>query len=78
MYLKWGELHSLSFIRDGANFCLGLSLIFSSISPSPVPYSPLIFQVNLDRLLLGRASKLLYRSRKLRILEVYQKIAFNL
>ena len=42
-------LHSISFIRDGANFCLGLSLIFSSIFPSPVPYSSLIFWVNLDR-----------------------------
>ena len=42
-------VHSISFIRDGVNFCLGLSLIFSNIFPSPVPYSSLIFQVNLDR-----------------------------
>ena len=30
-------------------FYKGLSLIFSSIFPSPVPYSSLIFWVNLDR-----------------------------
>ena len=42
-------IHSVSFIRDGANFYLGLSLIFSSIFPCPVPYSSLIFWVNLDR-----------------------------
>ena len=30
-------------------FYKGLSLIFSSIFPSPVPYSSLIFRVNLDR-----------------------------
>ena len=42
-------VHSISFIRDGVNICQGLSLIFSSIFPSPVPYSSLIFQVNLDR-----------------------------
>ena len=43
-------IHSLCFIRDDVNFCLGPSLIFSNIFPSPVPYSSLIFQVNLDRL----------------------------
>ena len=36
------------------NFCLGLSLIFSNIFPSPVPYSSLIFQANLDRRLTGK------------------------
>ena len=41
-------LHSTSYKRR-CEFCLGLSLIFSDIFPSPVPYSSLIFQVNLDR-----------------------------
>ena len=47
--MRQEKVHSVSFIWDGANFCLGLSLIFSSIFPSPVPYSSLIFWVNLDR-----------------------------
>ena len=42
-------VHLICFIRDDVNFCLGLSLIFSNIFPSPVPYSSLIFQANLDR-----------------------------
>ena len=33
-------------------FCLGLSLIFSNIFPSPVPYLSLNFHVNFDRLSL--------------------------
>ena len=47
---KW--VHSICFIRDNVKFCLGLSLNFLGNLPSPVPYSSLIFQANLDRLSL--------------------------
>ena len=44
--------HLLYFIRDSVRFCLGSSLILYNIFSSLVPYSSLIFQVNLDRLSL--------------------------